>query len=142
MTDDILNPETIRADMEAGTPGPWTWEKPKNWPDYEYTQGYLGGFWGTGDLGHEPCIMTFGNNTAYYPSEGDPPNEANARRIARLPDLEQAYLDAIARAESAEAERDRLRGLLIEAAPALEATGVNVSLAKDMRAALMDGEAE
>jgi hypothetical protein len=38
--------------------------------------------------------------------------EADARRIARLPALEHAYLDAIARAEVAEAELDNLRSLL------------------------------
>jgi hypothetical protein len=92
MTDKI-NIDELRADMDAGTPGPWRAE-------LSY---FVHGLWGV-FTGPDTC------GTIAASSRGDF-DETNARRIARLPELEQAYLDAIARAETAEAERDRLQSL-------------------------------
>jgi hypothetical protein len=82
MTDKI-DPDELRADMEAGTPGPWVrdcWD-------------ILGLGAGTGAV----CeVMRPNDDDASFWMPGE--EEANARRIARLPELEQAYLDAIARA--------------------------------------------
>lgn len=56
------------------TPGPWVWRTGK-------------GSW-QGSI--EPDICDFGDDTHYYPSEGTPPNEANAHLIAAAPDLYEA----------------------------------------------------
>jgi len=68
-----LSPEAVAqmvADREAGTPGPWV---------YEYTR--------VGHTVRQPGAMDriFGSNNAGAP-------EIDARRIARLPDIEAAYL--------------------------------------------------
>jgi hypothetical protein len=141
MTDKI-NLDELRADMDAGTPGPWNWEVSVASKRVELCGGK-----GASDL----TVMSFvrwGLQSAapkfwfWNGSVSDEPKRADqcatpapgrehhkrwfqridhpdARRIARVPELEQAYLDAIARAkaaetraEAAEAERDRLRSLL------------------------------
>jgi len=53
------------------TPAPWTWI-----PGKKSDQGSI-----------EPDICWFGDDTTYYPTEGDPPNDANARLMAAAPDL-------------------------------------------------------
>lgn len=115
MTDDTLNPEEIRADMEAGTPGPWLYRP------HEYTE------WGdvyAGDFricqARDPSTMSDDVLREHLRNNSDPWS-AIARRIARVPDLEQGYLDTLPRAEAAEAERDRLREELRLTLVALEA---------------------
>lgn len=56
------------------TPGPWKWVEGK-------------GTW-RGSI--EPDVCDFGDDTQYYPTEGEPPNEANAHLIAAAPDLYDA----------------------------------------------------
>ena len=57
--------------MTDFTPGPWTWN-----PGKGSDQGSI-----------EPDICWFGDDTTYYPTGGEPPNDANARLIAAAPDL-------------------------------------------------------
>ena len=57
------------------TPGPWEWV-----PGKHSFQGSI-----------EPDICDFGDDTTYYPTEGAPPNLANARLIAAAPDLFPAH---------------------------------------------------
>lgn len=67
------------------TPGPWTWTKPDKWPNHEEHEVWLG------SIDHESgTICDFGHNAQYYPSQGEPPNEANARLIAAAPELLEA----------------------------------------------------
>ena len=68
----MINLDQFMADREAGTDGPWG-----------------------RDAGHNPVILrgvSFLAFANYETEEG----EANARRIARLPDLEAAFLEAMA----------------------------------------------
>ena len=86
--------DDIKRDREAGTQGPWEWDKPEYWPDWDEREGYLGGVYhGDGS------VILFGDNTTYYPCEGKPPSEHDARRIARVPDMEAALLAADALAD-------------------------------------------
>lgn len=79
-----INLDELRADREAGTDGPWRYHhdkyegdailasnKPIRWVVRRYEDP---------DTGYDVV---------------DIPNEADARRIARLPDLEAAYLEAV-----------------------------------------------
>jgi len=110
MTDDTLNPEAIRADMAAGTLGPW------RVPDQTYRRNLTvetiddelvacPGSGGAMSYTDEICTLGWSNT----PEWG-----ANARRIARLPDLERGYLDAIARADAAEAVAEQAKTLYRE----------------------------
>jgi len=78
MTDELI--ERINADCETGTPGPWAWDKPNGFT-------YEGGFY----AGNE-TVCDFGDSESYYPKEGEPPNDTDARRIARVPDMEARIL--------------------------------------------------
>jgi hypothetical protein len=40
-------------------------------------------------------VMSFGDDEQYYPTEGCPPEEANARLIAAAPDLLEALKHAV-----------------------------------------------
>ena len=74
--------DDIRRDKEAGTPGPWKVDA-----DSDVV---------TGPLGYMVAdLLVLDNN----PTDAD---IANARRIARVPDMEDALL-------AAESEKDRLR---------------------------------
>lgn len=86
MTIDV---EQLRADMAAGTPGPWRHDGP-HWNAIVWS-----------DAGNRIAFMAHSNGL------DDDRDEANASRIARLPDLETAYL---ALAE----ENERLRAALGE----------------------------
>jgi len=92
-----LSPEAVAqlvADREAGTPGPWreaqTWRPPiGNGPHNDMVNGNI--FWGYSISGSDE------NGGHIYPTLAAVHNfpdhvHANARRIARLPDLEAAYL--------------------------------------------------
>jgi len=90
-----LSPEAVAqmvADREAGTPGPWV---------YEYTC--------VGHTVRQPGAMNriFGSNNANAP-------EVDARRIARLPDLEAAYLTLAAENATLRADADRINGYNVE----------------------------
>lgn len=91
-----MTPDEIRADCVAGTPGPWrdlddagyTWKKWVVSPD------------GDAELGNWHIAFVTG--------------QANARRIARLPELEDAYLaltDRVAQLEKALAAIELQGGL-------------------------------
>ena len=81
--------EQLRKDVEAGTPGPW------KLTGYGAVSAY-----GSVDTisGAVLCSVAYADETIRDDDEGrcwtlDGKQEANARRIARLPDLERAYLD-------------------------------------------------
>jgi hypothetical protein len=80
-----MTPADIEADRKAGTPGPWEYEEiaPDD-PDWGACE-----IWSTVDKSHPVSSMT---NTV-----------ADARRIARVPDLEDAYLEQAARIRVLEA---------------------------------------
>jgi len=107
MTDGTLNPEAIRADMEAGTLGPFEACDPGDYSDY-----------------NGRSIVVLGEDIRIVVVLGEHEEaKANARRIARLPDLEQGYLEEVdenaalrARAEAAEAREARLREAVDEIA--------------------------
>lgn len=92
MTDKI-NLDELRADILAGTRGPWIWK---------------GGSAFSVQQGNGPYVARI------YMWDVTAKAEADARRIARLPELEQAYLDAIGRAESAESTRDGTKAFFEE----------------------------
>lgn len=89
MTLSPLSPEAVAqmvADMQAGTPGPWLY-RPGPYDD-----------WGVVKAGH--CVLCQVRDPeaideailSAHRRNGTDPWEANASRIARLPDLEAAYL--------------------------------------------------
>lgn len=66
--------------MSWHTSGPWT---------VDPGQGdYMGAILGASGV----PVCTFGYCTTYYPVEGDPPTDADARLIASAPDLLEALL--------------------------------------------------
>lgn len=79
MTIDI---EQLRKDMEAGTQGDW---------EAALERGCHGVIAQTLPEGGANMVALIGNDTDT--PEREPTRFANARRIARLPDLEQAYMD-------------------------------------------------
>ena len=91
-----IDHDQMKADMDAGTPGPWTAKKAVIGYDYGilFDDNLLAETYA--DIRHE---------NEYATDE----SAANARRIARLPDLEAAYLVATARADRAEAELAQMR---------------------------------
>jgi len=76
------------------TPGPWHWDSQDD----------------VIDCGNLPALRAangetichFGDDTDYYPTEGNPPSEADARLIAAAPELRAALeeLYALVRGES------------------------------------------
>jgi hypothetical protein len=56
--------------MTKHTPGPWYWDE--DMPMLKSQDGR---------------VCDFGNNEAYFPTEGVPPNEADSRLIAAAPEL-------------------------------------------------------
>ena len=112
-----LSPEAVAqmvADREAGTPGPWresqTWRPPiGNGPHSDMVNGNI--FWGYSISGSNeggghiyPTLAAVHNFPDHI--------HANARRIARLPDLEAAYLTLAAENATLRAERDEALRLL------------------------------
>ena len=81
------------------TLGPWKWRKPTHYPEHDKREGYMGGFY-AGD--HE--VMSFGDNTSYYPTEGTPPNEFDANLIAAAPELLAACVEFIRKVDAGEAK--------------------------------------
>ena len=77
---DLIN--QIREDREKGTPGPWKW----SWDDEPYMSWTL-----------SPGVL-IAEETDGTPA-GDKIDQANARRIARVPDMEQTILDQAAEIE-------------------------------------------
>jgi len=114
MSDDTLNPEAIRADMEAGTLGPFEACDPGDYSDY-----------------NGRSVVVLGEDIRIVVVLGEHEEaKANARRIARLPDLEQGYLDMRARAEAAEAwlaEVEAERDEAVTALTSLERRATRVS---------------
>ena len=112
-----LSPEAVAqlvADREAGTPGPWresqTWRPPiGNGPHSDMVNGNI--FWGYSISGSNeggghiyPTLAAVHNFPDHI--------HANARRIARLPDLEAAYLTLAAENATLRQERDGTRETL------------------------------
>jgi hypothetical protein len=68
--------EAIRKRAEAATQGPWYWEKfNPDEDDYDTEMPYLNS--------EKESIMDFGDGEQFYPTEGNPPNEADAEFIAK-----------------------------------------------------------
>lgn len=67
--------EKLIEDREAGTLGPWVWNDEEGY--YTLSPGIF--------ISDSPDGTPWGDNI----------DRANARRIARLPDLEEAYIEAI-----------------------------------------------
>jgi hypothetical protein len=69
------------------TLGPWLWTDRVLQGDAKYsTYGDMGGFVTADGV----PVCWFGDNETYYPTEGTPPNAADARLIASAPDLLEA----------------------------------------------------
>jgi hypothetical protein len=77
----------LQADMAAGTPGPWVAETLRTSCGVCHKIGPWPHKWRYGETMHA-CIY----DDYPSPSEGTDTMLANARRIARLPDLEAAYI--------------------------------------------------
>lgn len=60
------------------TPGPWIWLEKSEWMDMPSLASPSG----------EVC--NFGDSQTYYPTQGEPPNKADARLIATAPELLEA----------------------------------------------------
>lgn len=87
--------DDIRADREKGTPGPWRYGRAAKPQDGAYdwgVKGYVEGHF-------EVVAEAFGRSSeTHYP-----PAETNARRIARVPQMEAALLAAKELAEASKA---------------------------------------
>ena len=81
--------EDIKLDREAGTDGPWEYTPPTQGDKYDAYEGLLGNLYGG-----SKCICDFGDNEAYCNTSGIPPIDEDARRIARVPDMEAALIAA------------------------------------------------
>lgn len=87
-----ISMDELRADREAGTDGPW-------WTDAKYSGqdagcSIIAARTDAGPLPGNPTRGAVAFATALLNTESRR-CEANARRIARLPDLEAAYLEAV-----------------------------------------------
>lgn len=87
-----INMDELRADREAGTDGPW-------WTDARYSGqdagcSIIAARTDAGPLPGNPTRGAVAFATALLNTESRR-CEANARRIARLPDLEAAFLEAV-----------------------------------------------
>lgn len=69
-----------------GTPGPWEFVPPSQREWHERNEKDLGGIRNS----EGEWVCTFGDSTQYYPSEGEPPGEADAHLITTAPDLLEA----------------------------------------------------
>jgi hypothetical protein len=72
-----LNNLHRRKTMSKHTPGPWTWQE----GDGNEMPKLIAG---------DKEVCNFGDDTTYYPSEGEPPNDADASLIAAAPELLEA----------------------------------------------------
>ncbi|MFZ7945721.1 hypothetical protein [Neobacillus sp. 19] len=73
LTDEQL--AEIRKRAEAATPGPWVWEKfALDEDDWDTEMPWLGNA--------TESVMDFGDCEQYYPTQGTPPNDADAEFIA------------------------------------------------------------
>ena len=88
MTDD----DNLLARLTGFTPGTWELDPVKG--------DWMGGFYSG-----ETSVCTFGDARDYYPTEGEPPNYANAQLIAAAPDLHRIATELAA-------ENKRLRDAL------------------------------
>lgn len=96
MTNDEL--EAVRARVLAATAGPWTFREQKGTS--------VGGFDAPGTT-----VCSFGYDDTYYPTEGTPPETADAAFIAHARTDIPALLDALTRAE---AHAERLAAVMAE----------------------------
>ena len=65
------------------TPGPWHWVDGEDEEDMPRLMSPSG------------KVCDFGNDTQYYPTVGEPPNEADSRLIAAAPKLGHALRDLV-----------------------------------------------
>ena len=72
--------------MAGYTKGPWEFDPPHDNGTYE------GAFY-SGD----EKVCSFGDSETYYPTEGEPPNTANAHLIAAAPDMYEALKEVAER---------------------------------------------
>jgi hypothetical protein len=74
--------------MSKHTPGPWTWQE----GDGNEMPKLIAG---------DKEVCNFGDDTTYYPSKGEPPNDADARLIAAAPELLEAlrHIEGVALAD-------------------------------------------
>ncbi len=93
-----MNIADIIADRDAGTPGPWEWDQ-MLYPSYLSNPS-------------DEYVFTYIDYEGMHFEGTDATKAANARRIARVPDMEAALI-----AQTAEIER--LRGALEKAADSL-----------------------
>jgi len=74
----------VRADKSEGlTPGPWGFVEEGNLRDMGSIVGSNG-----------ETICWFGDSERYYPSEGEPPNDADLALILAAPDMLRSLRDA------------------------------------------------
>lgn len=93
-----IDPTQLADDMAKGTPGHWTAKKAVMGYDY-------------GILSDDNLLAEIYADIRYENEYATDESAANARRIARLPELETAYIALTARAEAAEAELAALRAM-------------------------------
>lgn len=82
------------------TPGPWNWV-----PSPHATHPDMGAFFSEG--GQRVCW--FGDAEQYYPSQGEPPSDADARLIAAAPDLLEALEGCIPQLELGNGEAEHIK---------------------------------
>jgi hypothetical protein len=97
----MINLKQLKADREAGTDGPWRY-RPNSTDDW----GTVCGPEQVDTIGTHICqardpLVYRSEQLAEHRAAGTDPWEVNARRIARLPDLEAAYIEAVAKLDKA-----------------------------------------
>lgn len=97
--------------MSAHTPGPWHFVPTGSTGRGRDDAADKGGFYGPD--GEEVCW--FGDETTYYPCEGSPPNEVDARLIAAAPCLLAALLGVLRVADRQTDEFDAARAAIAKA---------------------------
>ena len=95
MTDD----DNLLARLTGFTPGTWELDPVKG--------DWMGGFYS----GETP-VCTFGDAQDYYPTEGEPPNYANAQLIAAAPDLHRIATELAAENKRLRVENSGLSQML------------------------------
>ena len=96
MTDDDTK---LLASLTGFTPGTWELDPVKG--------DWMGGFYS----GETP-VCTFGDAQDYYPTEGEPPNYANAQLIAAAPDLHRIATELAAENKRLRVENSGLSQML------------------------------
>lgn len=95
--------------MANHTPGPWIFVKSGGKGNSYEDHSDMGGFKSDSTA---DTVCWFGDDTQYYPSEGTPPNEHDARLIAAAPCLLEALIWMVENDDTYEGDEpvDRLGG--------------------------------